>query len=135
MRVVILGGGKIGSAVAAELVSAGHQVQVVERDGEVAARLDETLACSVLHGDGCRPPVLEKAGVRQADVVIAVLGDDEDNLVACRLAKSIFQSRRVLAVVRNPKNAWLYTAALGVDQALNLTQIISDLVTERVGGA
>lgn len=132
MRVLIIGGGKIGRAVAFELTEAGHEVLVVERDAQVAAHLDEELACPVLHGDGCRPPVLEKAGVRQADAVVAVMGDDEDNLVACRLAKSTFKSREVVAVVRNPKNAWLYTPAMGVDKAVNLNRIISDLITGAV---
>jgi trk system potassium uptake protein TrkA len=86
----------------------------------------------VVPGDGADPDILERAGIRRADVVAAVTGDDEDNLVIATLARSEFSVRRVIARVNNPRNAWLYTPAMGVDAALNQADLMAKLIAEEM---
>ena len=88
MFVVVVGGGKLGANLAKLVHEEGHTVTVVEQDSERAQLVADWLASEVIEGDGCDPKVLESAHIARADVVAAVTGDDEDNLVACLLAKT-----------------------------------------------
>jgi trk system potassium uptake protein TrkA len=133
MYVLIIGGGKTGSQLATGLLQEGYQVKIVEDRQSILARLANELPAEViLSGDGSSPTVLEKAGICDAQVLAAVTGDDEANLVISTLARFEFHVPRVIARVNNPKNAWLFTPDMGVDVALNQADILAHLIAEEM---
>jgi len=133
MHVLIVGGGKVGSYLASLLLAEGHRVKLVEIRHEEQERLRRDLPEDVVYiGSGTDPNDLENAGIRQTNVVVAVTGDDEVNLVATSLARFEFNVPRVISRVNNPKNAWLFTPAMGVDVALNQADLMAHLVAEEM---
>lgn len=131
VRALVAGAGKIGRYLARDLAERGHEVAVVECDeAAVARRREEGL--DPLLGDACDPKVLERAGCRESDVVVAATGDDEDNLVVCLLAKQEFAVPRVIGRVNHPTNAWLFDDAWGVDVAVSPPHLLTALVEEDV---
>jgi trk system potassium uptake protein len=130
MYVVINGGGKVASYLARQLLENGHAVAVIEKREEIAQKLITELpgAPLIIHGDGCDSLYQEDAGVSRADVFVAATGDDDDNLVACQLAKVAFGVPRAVARVNNPKNEHIFHT-LGVE-AISSTTIISRLIEE-----
>ena len=133
MLAVIVGGGRGGSYLAQDLQSQGYQVKVVDRRPDVVAKLRQEIDGEVICGEGCSPQILEQVGVAKADLVVAVLHDDEDNLVVCRMAKHHFHVRRVIARVSNPRNQWLYTKAWGVDVAISQVHLTVKVIEEEIG--
>jgi len=129
MRVVIMGGGKVGSFLAETLEAKGHQVTVIERNRELCERIASRTSATVIEGDGCDLRFQEEAEVGSADVFAAVTGDDDDNLVACQLARTHFQVPRAVARVNNPKNERIFNR-LGID-AISSTSVIAQLIEER----
>jgi trk system potassium uptake protein TrkA len=130
---LIIGGGRIGLAVGSLLLDGGHHVRLIEADLARADLLRRTLpADSIVCGSGTEPDVLEAAGARKADSVVAVTQRDETNLVVTSLAKFEFAVPRTIARVNNPANAWLYTNDMGVDVALNQASILGHLVAEEM---
>lgn len=133
MFVIIVGGGKTGSQLAVQLLNGGHKIRLIEDRPAVLERLKQELPEEVIiAGDGSSPPVLEGAGIGQAQVLAAVTGEDEANLVITTLARFEFNVPRVIARVNNPKNAWLFTPEMGVDVALNQTDILAKLIAEEM---
>ena len=133
MFVIIVGGGKTGSHLATLLLAGGHTIRVIDRRPEVIEKLKAELPEEVvIRGDGADPKVLLNTGVRSANVVAAVTGDDEDNLVVSTLARFEFRVRRVIARVNNPKNAWLFTPDMGVDVAINQADLMAKLIAEEM---
>jgi trk system potassium uptake protein len=133
MFVIIVGGGKTGSQLASILIKEGHQLKVIEDREYVLERLKIELPEEVVvAGDGSSPSVLEKADIPHAQVLAAVTGEDETNLVITTLAKFEFGVPRVIARVNNPKNAWLFSADMGVDVALNQADILAHLIAEEM---
>jgi len=133
MFVIIVGGGKTGSNAAELLLKAKHRVAVVDHRPEIIERLRQELPPEcVVEGDGSLPSVLEQAGVSEANVVAAVTGEDEANLVVCMLARFEYSVPRTIARVNNPKNAWLFSAEMGVDVALNEADMMAHLVAEEM---
>ena len=133
MFVIIVGGGNTGSYLAKLLLDAGHIVKVVEERPLVLEKMEgEIPPESILVGDGSSPQVLENAGVLKANVLAAVTGSDETNLVVTSLARFEFNVPRVIARLNNPKNAWLFTPEMGVDVALNQADILARLVAEEM---
>jgi trk system potassium uptake protein TrkA len=133
MFVIIVGGGNTGSYLAKLLLDAGHSVKVVEERPQVLEKMEEEIPSeSILVGDGSSPQVLEAAGVLKANVLAAVTGSDETNLVVTSLARFEFNVPRVIARLNNPKNAWLFTPEMGVDVALNQADILARLVAEEM---
>jgi trk system potassium uptake protein TrkA len=133
MFVIIVGGGKTGSSVAELLLKEKHRVVVVEHRSDIIERLREELPPeSVFEGDASLPSVLEEAGIAEANVVAAVTGEDEANLVVCTLARFEYSVPRIIARVNNPKNAWLFTPEMGVDVALNEADMMAHLVAEEM---
>jgi trk system potassium uptake protein TrkA len=115
------------------LLNEGYRVKVLESRREELPRLQRDLpAEAVIWGSGTDPNVLEAAGIRQANVVAAVTGDDETNLVVTSLARFEFGVPRIIARVNNPKNAWLFTPAMGVDVALNQADLMAHLIAEEM---
>lgn len=135
MRVLVVGGGRIGSYLAEDLDSRGHQVVVIEKSGEryreLARRFEKT-KIRVINGDGNDPAVLRGAGAEDVDALAAATGHDEDNLVAGLLGKREFGIRRVVGRVNNPKNSWLYSEPMGFDAAVQPAGIIVSLIEETI---
>jgi trk system potassium uptake protein TrkA len=133
MKVIIVGGGRVGEYLAALLLSGDHQVRLIEiRPQQVAALEADFPPGTVVHGSGTDPDVLEAAGIRTADVLAVVTGADEINLVAATIARLEYQVPRVVARIKNPKNAWLFTPKMGVDVALNQAELMASLVVEEM---
>ncbi len=133
MFVIIVGGGNTGSYLAKLLLDGGHTVKVIEERPAVLEKMKgEIPEDSIIAGDGSSPQILESAGVLNANVLAAVTGSDETNLVITTLARFEFNVPRVIARVNNPKNAWLFTPEMGVDVALNQADILARLVAEEM---
>jgi trk system potassium uptake protein len=131
VRVVVAGAGNIGRYLAFDLAERKHDVTVIEKSVEALASVHgEQLR--LVAGDACAPEVLEQANVRDADVVVAATGDDEDNLVISLLAKEEFAVPRVLARVNHPTNEWLFDDSWGVDLAVSPPHLLTALVEEEV---
>jgi trk system potassium uptake protein TrkA len=135
MRVVIAGGGNVGTYIAKELQQAGHEVLIVESDADRVNRqvkANEPPGVTWLNADGCEVSELAKADPGKADVMVAVTGDDEDNLVISLLAKQEFGVPRVVARVNNPSNEWMFNASWGVDVSVSTPHLLTALVEEAV---
>ncbi len=133
MKVIIVGGGQVGSYLASLLISNGHEVKLIEhREKNYNKLLEELPAEILIHGNGSDPVVLEQAGITSADVVAAVSAADEINLVVSTLAKMEFGIRRVVARVNNPKNAWLFNGGMGVDIGINQADLMAHFVVEEM---
>ena len=131
MKVIIVGGGKVGTSLALLLLEKGYTVKVVEADREKVARLQQDLPADVVAlGNGTDPVVLEAAGILGVDVVAATTGQDETNLVVTNLARFAFNVPRVVARVNNPKNAWMFTPMMGADVAVNQADIMANLIAK-----
>jgi trk system potassium uptake protein TrkA len=115
------------------LLKEKHQVKVIEDRPDVIERLKQELPPeAVIEGDGSSPSVLEAAGIAHANVLAAVTGEDEANLVIAMLARFEFRVPRIIARVNNPKNAWMFTPELGVDVALNQPDMMAHLIAEEM---
>ena len=123
MYIVIVGGGKVGYYLAKELVEANHEVLVIEQNPAKCAEIAETLGEIVMRGDGCEAAIQERVGTGRADLLLAVTGDDEDNLVACQVARHVFNVPRTVARVNNPKNELIFRK-LGIDSTVSATSAI-----------
>ena len=133
MYVIIVGGGNTGSHLTQILLNEGHTVRVVEERAAVLEKLRTELPVEVVvAGDGSSPTSLEQADIGKALVLAAVTGSDETNLVITSLARFEFNVPRIIARVNNPKNAWLFTPEMGVDVALNQSDILAHLVAEEM---
>ncbi len=133
MRVLIIGGGKVGTYLATHLLDEKHDVMVVEQRREEIERLERELGPQyVILGNGTDPVVLESAGIRKVQVVAAVTGSDETNLVITNLSRFEFNVNRIVARVNNPKNAWMFTEDMGVDVALNQADLMVHLLLEEM---
>lgn len=133
LRVIVVGGGRVGADLAALLLAEGHTVTVIEaHDDEVKTLKRDLPQGAVVYGNGTDPAILEAQGVRDADVVAAVTGADETNLVTASLARFEFHVPRVIARVNHPKNAWMFTPEMGVDVALNQADLMAHLIREEM---
>lgn len=133
MYTIIVGGGQVGAYLASILLAGQHQIKLIDNRKDRITALERSLpAATLLLGSGSDPNVLEAAGIQRADVVAAVTGSDETNLVVCSLARLEFKVPRVIARVNNPKNAWLYTPEMGVDVALNQADLLAHLIAEEM---
>ena len=129
MRIMIIGGGEVGSALAALLLQQGHQITVIETREVALAKLRHVApAARAIHGSGTDPDGLEAAGIRATDIVAAVTGSDECNLVVASLARFVFANPRVVARINAPRHSWMFTPAMGVDVALNQADLIAHLI-------
>jgi trk system potassium uptake protein TrkA len=135
MRVVIAGGGNVGTFIADDLAQAGHDVAIVEIDAERVAAAQangEPPGVAWVVADACELSELARADLDQADVVAAVTGDDEDNLVISLLSKQEFAVPRVVARVNNPKNEWMFNEMWGIDVSVSTPHLLTALVEEAV---
>jgi len=132
MFVVVAGGGKVGSNVARTLLKRGHEVTLIEQRPDRYEQLEREFEHQVQVGDATELFVLERAGIaRPADIVIAVTGDDEDNLVIGQLAKEKYGVERVIARVNDPRNQPLFDL-LGIRQTVSAMQMVLGLIEHEV---
>ncbi len=123
MYVIVAGGGKVGFYLARALLNEGHEVLVVEQNKRKSASISEELGSVVMLGNADEARTLEEAGANRAHVVVAVTGDDEDNLVICQVAKHKFKVDRTIARINNPKNEAIFKL-LGIDATVSSTNLI-----------
>jgi trk system potassium uptake protein TrkA len=131
MYIIVIGGGKVGYYLARSLLDQGHEILVVEKDPARTEFICSELGSVCVRGDGCEVATLTEAGTGRADMFIAVTGDDEDNLVACQVAKHKFNVSRTVARINNPKNETIFKE-LGIDVAVSSTKIILESIAEEV---
>ncbi|MDD5772718.1 MAG: NAD-binding protein [bacterium] len=131
MNIVVVGGGKVGYYLVKKLVKDGLSVTLIEKDRARCEEIAQEIDTMVINGDGCDIGILEQAGISKASVLAAVTGSDEDNFVACQLAKTGYNVLRTVARVNNPNNEAIFSE-LGVDVPVNSTTIIARIVEEEV---
>ncbi len=131
MYIIVVGGGKVGYYLTKTLLNEGHEVLLIERDRGKVETFSDRFGSVVLAGDGAEAVVLASAGAARAEVVIAVTGEDEDNLVVCQVAKQKFHVARTIARVNNPKNEQLFRL-LGIDVTVSQTNYILNLIEQAI---
>ncbi len=132
MYVLIAGGGKVGANVARTLLRMGHEVTLIESTADRYERLEPEFEHQVLRGDATEISTLERAGIaRPPDLVLAVTGDDEDNLVICQLAQAKYGVDKVIARVNDPRNQPHFDL-LGIAPTVCATSSILGLVEHEV---
>lgn len=131
MYILIGGGGQVGYYLAKGLLQQGHEVLLLEKDGRRVRQLSEELGTSVARGDACEARTLAEVGCDRADMVAAVTGDDEDNLVICQVAKGRFNVPRTVARVNNPRNEFIFSR-LGIDATVSATQVILAMIQQSI---
>jgi len=127
MRVVVVGGGKVGFYLVRTLIEHGHHVSIIERDVQRCQVLAEEFPILVINGDGTDTDALVDAGAESAEILAAVTGKDEENLLVCQIAKRRFRIKRAIARVNNPKNADVFRQ-LGIEWSVSGTGIIAELI-------
>ena len=131
MYVIIAGAGKVGWNLARELIAKDREVTLVESDHARYRVVEEELEHAVQYGDATELWVLERAGIQRADLVIAVTGDDEDNILICQMAKEKYGVQRIVARVNNPRNLQHFRL-LDVQPAVSATDLILRLIEHEV---
>ena len=131
MYIIIVGGGRVGYYLSKALLDEGHEILIIEKDANFCETINDELGSICYHGDGCEASTLAQVGTGRADMLVAVTGDDADNLIACQVAKHKFKVPRTIARIRNPKNEVLFKK-LGVDVTISSTNVILEQITEEV---
>jgi trk system potassium uptake protein TrkA len=131
MYALIVGAGKVGWNLARELVDKGHEVSLIEANRRRYETVEEELEHAIQYGDGTELWVLERAGIERADLVVAVTGDDEDNILICQVATEKYGVDRVVARCNNPRNLQHFEL-LGIKPAVSATDLILRLIEHEV---
>jgi len=131
LYIVVIGGGRVGYYLTRALLDEGHEVLIIEKNANICATISDELGSICFRGDGCEVATLEEIGTGRAEMLVAVTGDDEDNLVACQVAKHRFNVPRTIARIRNPQNETLFKK-LGIDVTVSSTNIILEQIQEEV---
>lgn len=127
MYIIIVGAGNVGYHLAKAVLAKGHEVLLVEKDARILERIKDELGGIGLVGDGCEAAILDEAGAARADLLVAVTDHDEDNLVACQVARHKFNVSRTIARVSDIKNQPLFKK-LGIDVAVSSTNLILEYI-------
>jgi trk system potassium uptake protein TrkA len=131
MYIVVVGGGRVGYYLTKALLDEGHEVVIVEKQATICDAINDELGSVCIRGDGCEATILADVGTDRADMLIAVTGEDEDNLVSCQLAKHKFKVPRTVARIVNPKNEVLFKK-LGIDVTVSSTDVILENIEAEV---
>lgn len=131
MYIIVVGGGKVGYYLTKTLLNEGYEVLLIERDQDKVETYSERFGSVVLEGNGAEASTLAAAGAARADVLIAVTGEDEDNLVICQMAKHKFQIGKTIARVNNPKNEEIFKK-LNIDVTVSQTNHILGLIEQAI---
>jgi len=129
--IIIVGAGKVGWNLARELLDKGNEVTVIEDDRRRYLTVEQELEHNIQYGDASELWVLERAGVQRADMVIAVTGDDEDNMLICQVAREKYMVQRIIARVNNPRNLEHFEL-LGIKPSVSATDLILRLIEHEV---
>jgi trk system potassium uptake protein TrkA len=133
MFVLIAGAGRTGAQLAKMLILQGYKVHLIDQRKEILARVHKELPTEVIfEGDPVDPIILEAAGVQNAQVLAACTTSDETNLALCYFVRERYQTKRTIARVNNPRNAWLFDKKFHVDVALNQADILARLIEEEM---
>ena len=133
MLVFIAGGGRTGAQLAAQLLQQDYEVRLVEHRRELLSLLHHELPTEVIYeGQPADPNVLKQAGLNKANVIVACTNDDATNLVLCYLARNLFNVRRTVARINNPRNAWLFDQNFNVDETINQADVMAHLIQEEM---
>ena len=133
MFVFIAGGGRTGAQLAAQLLDQNHQVRLIEHRRELLGLLHHEIPTEVIYeGIATDPDVLKQAGLNKANVLVACTNDDATNLVLCYLARTMFKTRRTIARINNPRNAWLFDQNFHVDETINQADVMAHLIQEEM---
>ena len=127
MKVIVIGGGKVSFYLIKTLKNKKHDIRLIEKDKKLCEKISDEIDIDIINGDGTDIEVLKDADIDVADVVAAVTGKDEENLVICQVAKQNFNIQHTMARVNNPKNQTLFKS-LGVDNTVCSTQVITNLI-------
>lgn len=127
MKAIVVGGGKVGYYIFKNLIEEKYEAVLVEKDKERCIKIAKEVNGDVICGDGTDIDVLNDAGIYEANIVAAVTGKDEENLVICQMAKLNFDISKTIARVNNPKNRPVFKA-LGVDKTVCSTKVIANLI-------
>ncbi len=131
MKIVIVGGGKLGYYLTRSLMDYGHEVVVIEKNKTNSMIIADELGANVICADGTEIDVLIAAGINKAECLVAVTGQDQDNLVAAQLAKEKFKIKKVIARANNPRNLEVLTR-LGIENAVSSTDIITRMIEQEI---
>lgn len=131
MYIIIVGGGSVGYHLCKALLKEGQEVLVSDKDAAKCESFGDELGSVCMRGDGCEASTLAEAGAARADVFIAATDGDEDNLVACQVAKHKFGVPRTIARVNNPKNEKIFKK-LGIDCPISVTNLILEHIEEKI---
>jgi trk system potassium uptake protein TrkA len=131
MYIIIVGGGSVGYHLCKALLKEGHEVLVLDKDAAKCENFEDEMGSVCVRGDGCEVATLAEAGVSRAEVFIAATDEDEDNLVACQVAKHKFGVPRTIARVNNPENEKIFKK-LGVDCPISVTNLILEHIEEKI---
>ena len=129
MRMVIVGGGKVGWNLARIMLERRHNVSLIEKDRQRCERLADDLDAAIYRGDGTNVGVLEAAGAQNADVFMTVTGSDQDNLVACQVARDHFHAKKVISRVNDPRNIETFQE-LGIGNTACSTEILTKMIEQ-----
>ena len=133
MYVLIAGAGRTSTTLALTLVSARHDVRIIEDRSDVLAQVHRELPTEIIYvGNAVDPRTLELAGVADADVLVSSMPNDADTLSVCFIARERFKVPRTIATIANPYNAWLFDAKFHVDVALNQADILASLIEQEM---
>lgn len=131
LYIIIVGAGKVGWNLARELIEKEHEVTLIEENRDRYATVEQELEHNIQHGDASELWVLERAGISRADMVIAVTGDDEDNMLICQVAKEKYLVDQIIARVNNPRNREWFEL-LDVKPFVSATDLILRLIEHEV---
>jgi trk system potassium uptake protein len=131
MYIIVVGAGKVGWNLARELLDKGHEVTAIESNRRRYLTVEQELEHNISYGDASELWVLERAGIQRADMVIAVTGDDEDNMLICQVAREKYLVNRVIARVNNPRNRQHFDL-LNIKPSVSATDLILRLLEHEV---
>ena len=131
MYIIVVGGGRVGYYLTKALLDEGHEILIIEKNATVCETIANELGSISFRGDGCEAATLAEVGTDRADMLVAVTGDDEDNLVSCQVAKHKHNVPRTIARIRNPQNEALFKK-LGIDVTVSATDIILEAIEREV---
>ena len=134
MKIILIGGSKLAYFLAKQFASKNYYTTIINADLEEAKTLSRTLKATVIHGQGSNPATLGEAGALQADVVLSLTTQDEDNLIACQIAQKEYGVPRTIALVNDPENQQIFEK-LGITVAFSATQIIASLIEQQTASS
>ena len=133
MYAIIVGAGRVGTAIARWLLDAEQEITVIDRDPDRSAAIEDELGSVAVCGDATESRVLLRAGASRADLLIATGRRDDENLVICQMAAHLFGVGRVIAIVNLPEHVELFNR-LGVSDSIDITMLLVNAFEERIGG-